>query len=85
MTPEQFLAAKASEAVKAVYGAEVDPATLQVQVTRKEFEGDFTLVMFPLLRITRQSPTPRARRSATGWSPTARRSAPSIPSRASST
>ena len=56
MTPEAFLAAKASEAIKAVYGTEVDPATLQVQVTRKEFEGDFTLVVFPLLRMTRQSP-----------------------------
>ena len=56
MTPESFLAAKASEAVKAVYGAEVAPDTLQVQVTRKEFEGDFTLVVFPLLRVTRQSP-----------------------------
>ena len=56
MTPEQFLAAKASEAIKALYNADVDPATLQVQVTRKEFEGDFTLVVFPLLRITRQSP-----------------------------
>jgi arginyl-tRNA synthetase len=56
MTPEQFLAAKASEAIKAVYGADVAPDTLQVQVTRKEFEGDFTLVVFPLLRITRQSP-----------------------------
>ena len=56
MTPEQFLAAKASEAIKALYNADVDPATLQVQVTRKEFEGDFTLVVFPLLRVTRQSP-----------------------------
>ena len=56
MTPEQFLAAKASEAIRALYGAEVAPDTLQVQVTRKEFEGDFTLVVFPLLRITRQSP-----------------------------
>ncbi|MCR4860706.1 MAG: arginine--tRNA ligase [Bacteroidales bacterium] len=56
MTPEQFLAAKASEAIKAVYDADVEAASLQVQVTRKEFEGDFTLVVFPLLRITRQSP-----------------------------
>ena len=47
---------KASEAIKALYGAEVDPSTLQVQPTRKEFEGDYTLVVFPLLRITRQSP-----------------------------
>ena len=56
MTPETFLAEKASEAVKAVYGADIAPSALQVQVTRKEFEGDFTLVVFPLLRITRQSP-----------------------------
>lgn len=56
MTPEQFLATKASEAIKAVYGAEVDPAILQVQVTRKEFEGDFTLVTFPLLRISHSTP-----------------------------
>lgn len=56
MTPELFIAAKASEAIQAVYGAEVDPATLQIQVTRKEFEGDFTLVTFPLLRISRSSP-----------------------------
>ena len=56
MTPEQFLAAKASEALKAIYGADIEPASLQVTVTRKEFEGDFTLVVFPLLRLTRQSP-----------------------------
>ena len=56
MTPESFLAAKASEAVKALYGAEIDPSALQVQVTRKEFEGEFTLVVFPLLRTSRKSP-----------------------------
>ena len=56
MTAEQFIAAKASEAIKAIYGADVDAATLQVLVTRKEFEGDYTLVVFPLLRMTRQSP-----------------------------
>lgn len=56
MSAENFIAAKASEAIKAVYGADVTPETLQVQLTRKEFEGDYTLVVFPLLRITRQSP-----------------------------
>lgn len=56
MSAENFIAAKASEAIKAVYGANVAPETLQVQPTRKEFEGDYTLVVFPLLRITRQSP-----------------------------
>lgn len=56
MIPENFIAARASEAIKAVYGADVDESALQVEVTRKEFEGDFTLVVYPLLRITRQSP-----------------------------
>ncbi|MBR4523966.1 MAG: arginine--tRNA ligase [Bacteroidales bacterium] len=56
MTPELFLAAKASEAVKALYGADVEPSAMQVAVTRKEFEGDFTLVVFPLLRTSRKSP-----------------------------
>ena len=56
MTPEQFIAAKAVLAVGELYKAEVDPATLQVQVTRKEFEGDYTLVVFPLLRISHAAP-----------------------------
>ena len=56
MTAEQFIALKASEAVKALYGAEAKPESLQVQVTRKEFEGDYTLVVFPLLRISHASP-----------------------------
>lgn len=54
MTPLQFIAAKAAEAVKALYG--VDAPELQVQETRKEFEGDYTLVTFPLLRISRCAP-----------------------------
>lgn len=56
MTPEIYLQVKASEAVKALYGVEIQPEELQVQVTRKEFEGDYTLVTFPLLRISHCSP-----------------------------
>ena len=56
MTPDQFIAAKASEAIKAIYNTEVEPSALQVGVTRKEFEGDYTLVVFPLLRISRSTP-----------------------------
>lgn len=56
MSAESFIAAKASEAIKAIYGADVEFSSLQVQPTRKEFEGDYTLVVFPLLRLTRQSP-----------------------------
>ena len=39
-----------------MYGADLPSASYQVQVTRKEFEGDYTLVMFPLLKVSRQSP-----------------------------
>ncbi|MCR5002904.1 MAG: arginine--tRNA ligase [Bacteroidales bacterium] len=56
MTPEQFIASKAAAAMKALYGADVDASTLQVGVTRKEFEGDYTLVTFPLLRISHSTP-----------------------------
>ena len=56
MTPDMFIASKASEAIKALYGADVEASALQVSVTRKEFEGDYTLVVFPLLRVSRSTP-----------------------------
>ena len=56
MTPESFIASKAAEAINVLYNAGMDASALQVQVTRKEFEGDFTLVVFPLLRVSRTTP-----------------------------
>ncbi len=56
MTPELFIQVKAAEAIKVLYGTEIDSSSLQVQITRKEFEGDYTLVIFPLLRISHSSP-----------------------------
>ena len=43
-------------AVKALYGADVQPAMVQLQKTKKEFEGHLTLVTFPLLRLSRKNP-----------------------------
>ena len=56
ISPEKFVAEKAAEAVKKLYGAEMDPSSFQVQVTRKEFEGDYTLVVFPLLKVSKSGP-----------------------------
>ena len=56
MTPEKFIQNKAAEAIKALYGADVQADSLQAAVTRKEFEGDYTLVTFPLLKITHSAP-----------------------------
>ena len=56
MTQEAFIQQQAAAAIRALYAAEVAPETLQVAVTRKEFEGDYTLVVFPLLRISHAAP-----------------------------
>ena len=56
MSAESFIQSHAAKAVKALYGAEVAETSLQVSVTRKEFEGDYTLVTFPLLKISHASP-----------------------------
>ena len=56
MTPENFIINKAVEAIKDLYSVDVNAETLQVQVTRKEFEGDYTLVVFPLLKISKTTP-----------------------------
>ena len=56
MNDIQFLQSKAAEAVKAVYGVEAAPGMIQVQPTRKDFEGDVTLVTFPLLKTSHKAP-----------------------------
>lgn len=43
-------------ALRKLYGTEPGQQPLQVQATRKEFEGDFTVVVFPLLSISKKSP-----------------------------
>ncbi len=44
------------EAVRARYGLELAPEQVVLQPTRKEFEGDYTLVVFPLTRLLRKKP-----------------------------
>ena len=34
----------------------MDPSSVQVQITRKEFEGDYTVVVFPFVKTSRQAP-----------------------------
>ena len=55
MNTESFISQIAASSVEALYG-EVNPAQIQIQKTRKEFEGDYTLVAFPLLKLSRKSP-----------------------------
>ena len=60
MSTEQFIASRAVQAVKALYGADVEQGVMQIGPTRKDFEGDYTLVVFPLLRISRKAPAATA-------------------------
>ena len=46
----------ALEAVKALYGQNVPEKMVQVQKTKKEFEGSLTLVVFPFLKISKKKP-----------------------------
>ncbi|MFP4060238.1 MAG: arginine--tRNA ligase [Bacteroidales bacterium] len=41
---------------KNLYQSEVADALVQLQMTRKDFEGDITLVVFPLLKLSRKNP-----------------------------
>ena len=55
MNTETFISQIVASSIEALYGA-VNPAQIQIQKTRKEFEGDYTLVTFPLLKISRKAP-----------------------------
>ncbi|MBR5594087.1 MAG: arginine--tRNA ligase [Bacteroidaceae bacterium] len=56
MNLETTLAQSVTEAIKKLYGAEFDTQKIQLQKTRKEFEGDFTLVVFPFLALSKKRP-----------------------------
>lgn len=53
---ENLLKMGIKEAVRCLWGADASDDLLQIQKTRKEFEGDLTLVAFPLTRVSRRSP-----------------------------
>ena len=56
MTINQLLEKNLILAIEALYGQRVDQAQIQLQPTKKEFEGDITIVVFPFLRISKKKP-----------------------------
>ena len=50
---EEFITSVVARATEELYGVSDN---LQIQKTRKEFEGDYTVVVFPLLKASRKSP-----------------------------
>ena len=55
MSIEQYITSQVTAVVEYLYGP-VAESQIQIQKTRKEFEGDFTLVVFPLVKMARKSP-----------------------------
>ncbi len=45
-----------ADAVKTLYGQDIPASQVQVQKTKKEFEGDLTVVVFPFVKAARKSP-----------------------------
>ena len=56
MKIEEKLTAAVVSGLKALYGQDVPAAQVQLQKTKKEFEGHLTLVVFPFLRMSRKGP-----------------------------
>ncbi|MDE5686140.1 MAG: arginine--tRNA ligase [Paramuribaculum sp.] len=56
MSLDKIIAQAVGLAVKELYGIDADPSTITPQTTRKEFEGNLTIVVFPWVKAARKSP-----------------------------
>lgn len=56
MSLDTTLVQSVKKAVESLYGQPVDEKTIQMQATRKEFEGDLTLVVFPFVKMSKKKP-----------------------------
>ena len=56
MKIETALVAAVQKAVETLYGQQIDEKQVQLQKTKKEFEGHLTLVVFPFVRLARKKP-----------------------------
>ena len=56
MNIHELLTKSLIQGIKSLYGQKADEKMIQIQSTRKEFEGDITIIVFPLLRISKKKP-----------------------------
>ena len=56
MSIDSIIAEAVAKAVKELYGVDADAASIQPQTTKKEFEGNLTIVVFPWVKVARKSP-----------------------------
>ena len=56
MNIEQLLKSSTAEAFQSIFGAEVAESAVTINLTKKEFEGDYTIVTFPMVKLSKKSP-----------------------------
>lgn len=56
MQIDNIISQAVANALKALYGLEADPGKIQVSATKKEFEGNLTVMVFPFLKASRKAP-----------------------------
>ena len=56
MSIDQIISQAVSRAVSELYGVETPADKIQLQTTKKEFEGNLTVVTFPWVKAARKSP-----------------------------
>jgi len=56
MNLENILASVVTKAVRTLYSLEIEENQIQLQKTKREFEGDLTVVIFPFVKSARKSP-----------------------------
>ena len=61
MSIENIISEAVAKAVSALYGIDADASKIALQPTKKEFEGNFTVVVFPFVKMSKKKPEDTAR------------------------
>lgn len=56
MSIDKIIAQAVADALKSLYGADTAPDSIVPQSTKKEFEGNLTIVVFPYLKLSKKAP-----------------------------
>jgi len=65
MNLQNTLSKKVKQAISQLYNTSLE--TVEFQSTRKEFEGDITVVVFPMLRVVKGNPVQIGKQLVSIW------------------
>ena len=56
MSLTDLIRSAVKESIKGLYGEIAEPLDIQITPTKPEFEGDYTVVFFPLIKVLKRRP-----------------------------